>query len=143
MPKIFVFGSNLAGRHGLGAAKYAREHHGAEYGVGEGRTGSAYAIPTKGLRLEVLPLDVIQLSCVKFVNYAIAHPEKEFELTRIGCGLAGYTNEQIAPFFRGVPDNVNVPPDWKPFLCPSTTGSSDAASTWDMNEPSDISTREP
>jgi|SRR5208337_1671635 len=144
MPKIriFVCGSNLAGRHGLGAAKYAREHYGAEYGVGEGRSGNTYLIPTKGLRLEVLPLDVIRLSCIKFVDYTKAHPEFEFELTRVGCGLAGYTNDQIAPFFRGVPDNVKVPPDWKPFLC-STTGSSDAGLTWDMNEPSDTLTREP
>lgn len=113
---IFVFGSNLAGRHGLGAAKTARQQYGAQYGVGVGRTGNAYAIPTKGRNMEVLALFDIQRGCEQFVMYAKAHPELSFFLTRIGCGLAGYKDHQIAPFFKGLPDNVLVPDVWAAYL---------------------------
>ena len=113
MTDIFVFGSNLAGRHGKGAALHAREKFGAVYGCGRGRTGNAYAIPTKGAertgRLSVLSLDDIQLYVAEFIDYAREHPELAFEVTEIGCGLAGYTPEQIAPMFRGVPSNVLLP----------------------------------
>jgi len=112
MSKIFVFGSNLAGRHGKGAALCARQEHGAEYGVGEGRTGNAYAIPTKGHRLEVLPLDDIRRSVWRFLKYAAQHPDEQFFVTRIGCGLAGYTDAQISPFFAGASSNVELPAGW-------------------------------
>lgn len=65
---IWVFGSNLKGRHGAGAAKIARVNFRAEYGVGQGRTGHAYAIPTKGERLEVLPLESIKASAAQFID---------------------------------------------------------------------------
>lgn len=106
---IFVFGSNLAGRHGAGSALVAMSSYGAEYGVGEGRTGMAYAIPTKDERLRVLPLESIQTSVDRFKAYAKAHPELTFKIVPIGCGLARYRPNQIGPMFAGSPENCNLP----------------------------------
>ena len=106
---VFVFGSNLAGRHGKGAALWARQHRGAIYGQGAGRQGNAYAIPTKDHRLRVLPLDAIQSYVTVFLEYARQQPTTTFELTPIGCGLAGYRPEQIAPMFSNAPSNVQLP----------------------------------
>lgn len=105
MCKIFVFGSNLAGRHGKGAALEARRMYGAEYGVGVGPTGRAYAIPTKNQNLQPLPLAVIAQYIKLFLMHARAYPEHEFYVTRIGCGLAGYNEAQIRPMFDGAPEN--------------------------------------
>lgn len=113
MTKIFVFGSNLAGRHGKGAALCARRDHGAQYGVGEGRTGNAYAIPTKDARLVVRSLRDIGISVDKFIAYAWDHEDLEFTVTRIGCGLAGYREDQIAPLFEGAPYNCILPQGWR------------------------------
>lgn len=110
---IFVFGSNRAGRHGAGAALYARKHHGAIYGVGEGLQGSSYAIPTKDEWLKPLPLDAIQQHVERFLTFAAVHPEMTFKMTRIGCGLAGYTDEDIAPMFCRHPPNVILPEEWR------------------------------
>lgn len=109
---VFVFGSNLAGRHGKGAALWARQHRGAVYGRGVGPQGNAYAIPTKDGRLQVLPLDVIRNHVDAFLVYARRKPELSFELTPIGCGLAGYRPEQIAPMFAEAPTNVILPQDF-------------------------------
>jgi hypothetical protein len=106
---IFVFGSNLAGRHGKGSALEAKLHHGAKYGVGEGRTGDAYAIPTKGRKLEILSLSKIQLAVTDFLVYAKHHPELTFTVVEIGCGLAGYRPHEIAPMFDGYTSNVKLP----------------------------------
>jgi hypothetical protein len=113
---IFVFGSNLAGIHGAGAAKFARRYYGAKLGEGVGRTGRAYAIPTKNEKLEVLPLPVIAEFVRSFIDYAAEFPDERFELTPIGCGLAGYRYEQIAPLFKGVTNNVRVPMEFRPYL---------------------------
>lgn len=113
---IFVFGSNLAGRHGAGAALEARHKWDAEYGVGRGRTGDAYAIPTKDAHLQTLPLMDIALEVVEFIRYARNNPDLPFLVTRIGCGLAGYTNEQIAPLFLGAPANCHFDKEWEEFL---------------------------
>ena len=113
---IFVFGSNLAGRHGAGAALYAQDIYEAQYGVGQGRTGQAYAIPTKDENIHTLPLDRITGYVSDFLKYATEHPEEVFFVTRIGCGLAGYKNEQIAPMFRGAPENCIFDILWKEFL---------------------------
>lgn len=102
---IFVFGSNLAGRHGKGAALEARKRWGAEPGTGIGRTGNAYAIPTKDANLRTLPLAFIGDHARVFLKYAELHPELEFYVTRVGCGLAGYTEEQIKPLFEGATPN--------------------------------------
>lgn len=110
---IFVFGSNEAGRHGKGAALFARENHGAEYGVAVGRTGNAYAIPTKNQQLQTLPLAKIAKYVQKFIWYAERTPHLEYEVTRIGCGLAGYTDSDIAPMFADAPTNCHLPDGWR------------------------------
>lgn len=109
---IFVFGSNEAGRHGAGAALFARRHHGAVYGVGRGRTGNAYALPTKDGRIRTLPLEAIAANVDEFIRYARANPALTFTVTRIGCGLAGYSDAQIAPLFRSAPANCILPAGW-------------------------------
>lgn len=110
---IFVFGSNLAGRHGAGAAKHALEHHGAEYGNGWGRQGNSWAIPTKDSTLRTLPLHMIQAFVNSFLNYARRNPELRFFVTRIGCGLAGYKDSDIAPMFKDAPPNCQLPDGWR------------------------------
>ncbi len=106
---IFVFGSNLAGRHGAGAALFAREKHRAIYGQGVGLQGTSYAIPTKDENIETLPLERIKPYVDEFLAFAREHPELNFQLTPIGCGLAGYKPEHIAPMFDGAPSNVRIP----------------------------------
>jgi len=113
---VFVFGSNLAGRHGKGAALWARQHRGAIYGQGAGPQGNAYAIPTKDHQLRVLPLDVIRGYVREFLDYAHRHPDLRFELTPIGCGLAGYRPDQIAPMFANAPANVILPDAFRAVL---------------------------
>lgn len=111
---VFVFGSNLGGRHGKGAAKVAHINFGAEYGVGQGRTGNAYAIPTKAKNLDTLPLDSIKTSVAEFISYAQAHQNELFFVTRIGCVLAGYEDHEIAPLFAKAPMNCSFPEPWAP-----------------------------
>lgn len=120
MPKgrdtVFVFGSNLAGRHGKGAAKAAHVNFSARYGVGKGRTGMAYAIPTKDGRLKTLALEQISQHVSDFLAYARAHPQIKFFVTRIGCGLAGHEDQDIAPMFLSAPANCSLPLPWKSIL---------------------------
>jgi len=113
---IFVFGSNLAGRHGKGAALYAKRHYGAVTGQGYGHHGNSYAIPTKDDNLKTLPLDVIEAFVVGFRHYAAENPHLRFRLTPIGCGLAGYHPTDIAPMFRGAPENIFIPSEFKEVL---------------------------
>lgn len=120
-PIIFVFGSNLAGRHGKGAAFEARKNWGAVYGVGVGRTGMAYAIPTKDGKLKSLGLTVIAQHIADFFTYANRHPELEFKVTAIGCGLAGYKASQIAPFFKNTPSNCCLPTEFINILHETST----------------------
>ena len=107
---VFVFGSNLAGRHGAGAAAYARQDYEALYGQGEGLQGSSYAIPTKNKKLQTLTLPEIKKYVDNFITFAENNPEIQFVVTPIGCGLAGYNAEQIAPMFRLVPTNCYLSP---------------------------------
>lgn len=111
-PDIFVFGSNLAGRHGKGAALYARQKKGAKYGQGVGLQGMSYAIPTKDETLAVLPLPKIKEYIDDFLFFAKHHSCFNFQVTAIGCGLAGYSPEQIAPMFKGAPDNCELPEEF-------------------------------
>ena len=108
--EIFVFGSNLAGFHGGGAARIAYEQFGAEWGVGVGRTGQCYAIPTMQGGVETIRPYVNE-----FIRYAEQHPELTFLVTRIGCGIAGFTDEQIAPLFAAARNlsNVELPKGWR------------------------------
>ncbi len=113
---IFVFGSNLAGRHGAGAAKFAVQHHGAIYGQGWGLQGKSFAIPTKDRYIKTLPLETIRLYVERFKMFAEEHPELQFQLTPIGCGLAGYTYEDIGPMFKNSPSNVVIPKEFEPYI---------------------------
>jgi hypothetical protein len=110
---IFVFGSNLAGRHGKGAAEYARKYRGAIYGRGKGIQGNSWAIPTKDALLRTLPLTEIKKHVEDFLVYADEHSYMTFEVTRIGCGLAGYKDADIAPMFYNAPDNCLLPEGWR------------------------------
>lgn len=111
--KRLVFGSNLAGIHGKGAALFARQHHGAELGVGQGPTGNAYAIPTKDRSIRTLPVFAIRAYVAAFLEYARSRPDLRFQVTRIGCGLAGYSDAEIAPLFHGSPGNCVLPEGWR------------------------------
>jgi hypothetical protein len=108
---IFVFGANAAGRHGRGAAKKAVDEYGAVYGE-VGPQGRSYGIPTKGRDLNVLSLREIEKNVDLFVAWAKLHPEETFWVTNIGCGLAGYTHEQIGPMFADAPDNCVLSADF-------------------------------
>lgn len=111
--KIFVFGSNLAGRHGAGAALTARLYHGAVYGCGQGMQGYSYAIPTKDHALKPRTLDEIRASVETFLAYARETPETTYQITHVGCGLAGYKDFQIGPMFADAPSNCELPSTWE------------------------------
>ena len=101
--EIFVFGSNLAGHHKGGAARAANMKFGAEWGVGVGLTGHAYAIPTmQG------GVGTIKPYVDEFIEFAKAHSELKFLVTRIGCGIAGFKDEQIAPLFQKALSVFNI-----------------------------------
>ena len=101
--EIFVFGSNLAGAHGGGAARIAYTEFGAVWGQGTGLQGQRYGIPTMHGGV-----DAIKPYVDEFITYAIAHPQLTFLVTEIGCGGAGYTASQIAPLFIKALDLPNV-----------------------------------
>lgn len=101
--EVFVFGSNLAGQHGAGAARFAYESLGAEWGVGVGPTGQCYAIPT----MHGGP-DSIKPYVDEFISYARENSQKIFLVTPIGCGIAGFKVSDIAPLFRDALDLDNV-----------------------------------
>ena len=101
--EIFVFGSNLAGRHDGGAARVAVEKFGAVYGQGVGLQGQSYAIPTmQG------GVDTIKPYVDEFIRFADSHPELTFFVTRIGCGIAGFRDEEIAPLFALAYSQPNI-----------------------------------
>lgn len=104
--EIFVFGSNLAGCHAGGAARFALEHFGAIWGQGVGLQGESYAIPTMQGGIETIRPYVDQ-----FIAFARLHPRYRFLVTEIGCGIAGFSPEQIAPLFAEARDIPNV---WLP-----------------------------
>lgn len=110
---IFVFGSNLSGIHGASAALIAKNIYGAIQFNGIGKQGNSYAIPTKDKNIRTLPLDAIQKYVEQFKEYTLANPDKKFWITRVGCGLAGFKNSNISPFFRGCSSNCNFPLEWK------------------------------
>lgn len=101
--EIFVFGSNLQGMHGGGAARIAFEEFGAIWGQGVGLQGQSYGIPTMHGGV-----DVIKPYVDEFVNFAKSHPELKFLVTRIGCGIAGFRDEEIAPLFKDAIEIENI-----------------------------------
>ena len=106
--QIFVFGSNAAGMHGGGAALTAVKKFGAIMGQGEGLQGQSYAIPT------MEGLDETRAAVQRFIQFADCHPEMTFLVTRIGCGIAGYTPRDIAPMFVDAIclNNIYLPEDF-------------------------------
>lgn len=101
--EVFVFGSNAAGEHRGGAARYAMDHFGAVYGEGHGLHGQCYAIDTMS------GLETLRSEVSHFLEFARANPELTFLVTEIGTGIAGHTPEQVAPMFMGAPGNVTLP----------------------------------
>lgn len=110
---VFVFGSNRAGQHGGGAARAAWKLWGALWGVGEGLQGRSYAIPTKDDYATSLTLDQVAGHVTTFLIFATQHPKLTFAVTRIGCGLAGFTDVDIAPLFKTAPANCELPEGWR------------------------------
>jgi hypothetical protein len=117
--EVFVFGSNLAGIHGAGAAKVALEKFGAEWGVGSGFGKPvicpSYAIPTKDQKVDTLPLNVIKHFVDEFIQATKDNVSREWFVTRVGCGLAGYRDEQIAPMFKGA-ENCSFAEEWRQYI---------------------------
>lgn len=120
---VFVFGSNRQGLHGAGAAFFAKRYWGAQQGMGEGLWGQSYALPTREFiqgYLKTRKLSEIDSSVRQFIR--IAHrcaslePARKFIVTRVGCGLAGLTDELIAPMFFGAPANCVMPIEWRAIL---------------------------
>lgn len=132
MRNIFVFGSNSEGRHGRGSAYTARTKHGAIYGQARGLQGDSYAIVTKDLskpkskQLRSVPLLNIDVEVQKFKLFAAKHSNWIFVVMPIGCGLAGYDPEEIAPMFKGASSNVILP---NSFLDVLNNGSNNNSST--------------
>jgi hypothetical protein len=104
--EIFVFGSNADGSHGAGAARTAYEKFGAVWGQGNGLQGQSYGIDTMS------GFDTIVREVGRFLEFTAGHPELRFLVTKIGCGIAGYAPEQIAPLFRAVRGNVILPEEF-------------------------------
>lgn len=107
--EIFVFGSNLAGSHGGGAARLACSHFGAVWGLGNGIQGRSYAIPTMQGGVETIKPYVDE-----FIHFAQQNMKLTFLVTRIGCGIAGFREEEIAPLFRDalLLENVILPKEF-------------------------------
>ena len=101
--EIFVFGSNLEGMHGGGAARLAYEKFGAIWGQGVGLQGQSYGIATMHGGVEAIKPYVNE-----FIEFAKSHPELTFLVTRIGCGIAGFRDEEIAPLFKECIEMENV-----------------------------------
>ena len=113
---IFVFGSNLAGVHAGGAARLANQKFGAIWGQGVGLQGNSYAVPTMQGGIETIKPYVDS-----FIEFAKSHPKLTFYVTKIGCGIAGFKEEDIAPLFKtaiNIP-NIRLPEDFVDILSPS------------------------
>lgn len=110
---IFVFGSNESGFHGAGAA-YTALSFGAKIGKGFGHKGNSFAIPTKDWLIKQLPLNVIKFYVDRFIAYTETFPDYNYYVTKIGCGLAGYKVENIAPLFKSLvgKHNIYLPQDF-------------------------------
>lgn len=110
--EIFVFGSNEAGQHGGGAAAHAHAFYGAQMGVREGITGYCYAFPTLNKELKKRTAKQLFISVAMFKATARSMPELTFLLTKVGCGIAGYPEEDMIALFKDCPKNVVKPVGW-------------------------------
>lgn len=111
--QIFVFGSNLAGKHLGGAAMQAREQFGAVEGIGEGLTGQCYAFPTLDRRFNKIIKAELLLHIIRLYGTCADHPNKEFLLTAVGTGIAGFDVPFIKSLFTNVPKNLVLPDEFK------------------------------
>lgn len=109
-PRYFVFGSNRLGVHGAGAAWYAVSRLGARPGIGEGVSGRTYALPTCSMPGVPLTLDEVRVHVERFLRVARAMSEARFFVSAVGCGIAGFREEQVAPLFADAPANCDLPP---------------------------------
>lgn len=137
--RVWVFGSNLRGIHGAGAALIARQRFRARLGVGRGPTGFSYALPTKEHPYKSLPLKDVVANIFSFMAYATANPEPLYVVSRVGCGLAGFTDEQIAPHFAvhiydkpSLAASFSFPEPWRSYF---TTDALEAEGYLDRAEP--------
>ena len=111
--EVFVFGSNMAGNHAGGAARYAAEHFGAVEGVGEGLSGQTYAFPTLNKDFSKREIAQMIYSKAKLYHVAGENPDKTFLVTKVGMGIAGFTLEEMREVFAGhVPYNVILPKEF-------------------------------
>lgn len=111
--EVFVFGSNMSGHHAGGAAYQAHVEFGAEWGVGEGMTGRCYAFPTLTENFEKVTNTQLKASRLKLYQTANANPDKVFLLTKVGCGIAGFSEDKMKKLFASAPDNIIKPKDWR------------------------------
>ena len=127
--EVFVFGSNKAGMHGGGAAFYAWKHFGAVMGCGVGLRGQSYAIPTMQGGVETIKPYVDD-----FIAFASAHPELFFYVTRIGCGIAGFRDKEIAPLFSAAAglENVCLPESFTQYACTPCRKGQNAEKSYDI-----------
>lgn len=118
--EVFVFGSNLKGRHGKGAALAAVKDFGAIYGTGKGFAGRSYALPTrdanplgvKEANVQSLTFDQVKESVSDFIEFANMNLAMRFYVTRVGCELAGFSDDEIGQLFVGAPTNCSLPVQW-------------------------------
>lgn len=116
-PMIFVFGSNLRGVHGAGAAAHATQNLGYPWGVAFGLHGKAFGIPTKDRNIQTMGLAKIKGFVNEFLTQAANdHKLYQFQVTRIGCGLAGLKDSDIAPMFENAPENCYFDSVWEQFF---------------------------
>jgi hypothetical protein len=113
---IFVFGSSLDGNHAGGAARFAYLHHGAVMGIGEGLTGNSYALPTVGIKFAPMTFGLVFEHIRTFINFTRQHPDLKFQVTRIGCGIAGFKDSDIAAVFADASANCLFDEAWREFL---------------------------
>lgn len=121
--QVFVFGSNLMGDHAGGAARFALLNRGAIDGIGQGLTEiwspvdrgylRSYALPTMAMVGVPLGLEDVRAAVTLFKVFAVVREDLEFFVTPVGCGIAGFRHEDIAPMFRDAPLNCVLPPEWK------------------------------
>lgn len=136
--EIFVFGSNEMGIHGAGAALHAQRHYGAQPGKGWGLSAQSFALPTKDWEVSKLSLEVVKNYVDRFIAFTQGHYHSKwkFLVTKIGCGLAGFTVEEIAPLFKECRDQKNIwlPQDFHDFLDGKYIAPVINETPWDMSQ---------
>lgn len=120
---VFVFGSNEGGYHGAGSAKVANEVYkrpiGSGFGFLQNSGGMTFAIPTKDMEIKTLPIVDIEHNIAQFGSFVQRNPNMKFFITRVGCGLAGFSDERIAPVFASFIDglkNISIPDKWEQYF---------------------------